>query len=404
VKSAKNVTEFLDELERKMRPVGMKDRDALLALKKEECERLNLPFDGQLYIWDYRYYDRKFVEKNLALDDSVVKEYFPVSVVVPTILKIYQNLLGVRFEEVKGTLWHEDAQMFAVWESDAKNETGFVGYCFLDLFPREAKYSHAAVWPLIPGYERADGKRNYPIAAMVANLAKLSPDSPALMRHNDVVTFFHEMGHVFHGLLSKTKFSRFHGTSVARDFVEAPSQMLENWCWEPRVLETMSSHYETGKPLPEGLISKLVQSRYVNVGLFYLRQLFFAKFDIQVHTDKHATDYTTLWSNLRTSVSLVKGSDVPEPGQASFGHIMGGYDAGYYGYTYSLVFAADMYRTVFKQDPLNPILGRQYRRDILLPGGSRDEIESLKHFLGRPPNSNAFLDEVFGTYSTGANL
>ena len=139
---------------------------------------------------------------------------------------------------------------------------------------------------------------------MVANLAKPTPSKPALMRHDDVVTFFHEMGHVFHGLLSRTKYARFHGTSVARDFVEAPSQMLENWCWEPRVLEKMSSHYETKKPLSPELIDKLVKrcvvyafgyvkvltrvmrSRYVNVGLFYLRQLFFANFDLKVHTDQ----------------------------------------------------------------------------------------------------------------------
>lgn len=186
-----------------------------------------------------------------------------------------------------------------------------------------AKYSHAAVWPLLAGYEKSDGSRSYPVAAMVANLAKPTPDKPALMRHDDVVTFFHEMGHVFHGLLSRTKFARFHGTrcarnldyclsftetphSVARDFVEAPSQMLENWCWEPKVLELMSSHYETKQPLSADLIDKIVKrlviplecyqltqhsssscpSRYVNVGLFYLRQLFFAKFDLKVHTDK----------------------------------------------------------------------------------------------------------------------
>ena len=130
--------------------------------------------------------------------------------------------------------------------------------------------------------------------------------------------------------------------SVARDFVEAPSQMLENWCWEPKVLEKMSSHYESKKPLSPELIDKIIKSRYVNVGLFYLRQLFFAKFDLKIHTDQDKEDYTELWSSLREKISLVK-SGKPCPGQGTFGHITGGYDAGYYGYTYSLVFAADMY-------------------------------------------------------------
>jgi len=337
-----------------------------------------------------------YLEKNLALDDALVKEYFPVSVVIPAILEIYQNLLGVRFYEVKDAkTWHPDAQMFAVWAADAKDESDFVGYCYLDLFPRESKYSHAAVWGLLPGYIRPDGKRAYPLTAMVANLAKSTPERPALMRHDDVVTFFHEMGHVFHGLLSHTQFARFHGTSVARDFVEAPSQMLENWCWEPKVLKQMSKHYKTNEPLSDELIDKLVRSRYVNVGLLYLRQLFFAWFDYRVHTDKDKEDVTALWNDLRERVSLVKGGK-RSAGQGSFGHLVGGYDAGYYGYTYSLVFAADMYSTVFKSDPLDPGRGNRYRTSILEPGGSREELDSLKEFLGRPPNPDAFMEEIFG--------
>lgn len=139
----------------------------------------------------------------------------------------------------------------------------------------------------------------------------------------------------------------------------------------------MSSHYEKEGPLSDELIEKIVKSRYVNVGLFYLRQLFFAKFDIKVHTDQEAADYTALWNSMREETSLVKGGE-PGPGQASFAHITGGYDAGYYGYTYSLVFAADMYATVFKADPLDPARGKRYRDAILKVGGSREETDSLK--------------------------
>lgn len=404
VKSAAGVSDFLTDLESKLKPVAEKELKALLAIKEKEHVERNLPADSKFNIWDYRYYDRKYIEASLDLDDSLVKEYFPVSVVVPAILEIYQTLLSVRFEEIKdASTWHPDVQSFAVWEKDAKDESGFVGYCYLDLFPREAKYSHAAVWPLLSGYTNKDGKRKYPLTAMVANLAKPTPGKPALMRHDDVVTFFHEMGHVFHGLLSNTTHARFHGTSVARDFVEAPSQMLENWCWEKVVLEKMSSHYETQKPLSPELIEKLIKSRYVNVGLFYLRQLFFANFDLKVHIDQEPEDYTKLWNSMREKISLVN-SDKACPGQATFGHITGGYDAGYYGYTYSLVFAADMYDTVFKADPLDPARGQQYRDKILRPGGSREELASLEDFLGRPPNSDAFLKELFGGDAPAANL
>ncbi|KAI0030424.1 metallopeptidase MepB [Vararia minispora EC-137] len=395
VKSAKNVRDFLDDLEQRLRPLGVKERQTLLGLKAEDCEDRGIPFDGEFMIWDYRYYDNKFVEKSLKLDDALLTEYFPVVAVVPTILEVYQNLLSVYFEPIDAERWHSDVQAFAVWENDATDESGFVGYCYLDLYPREFKYGHAAVWPLSAGYTSRDGRR-YPVAAMVANLAKPSPDRPALLRHSDVVTFFHEFGHAVHTLLSKTRFARFHGTAVARDFVEAPSQMLENWCWEPHVLARISSHYERKEPLSPELVNKVVKSRYVNVGLFYLRQLFFAKFDLKVHTDHEAEDYTALWSHLRETVSLVKGG-VPGSGQGSFGHIVGGYDAGYYGYTYSLVFAADMYATVFKVDPLDPSRGARYRKSILEPGGSREEHDSLKEFLGRPANSEAFMRELFGS-------
>ncbi|CEL52913.1 metallopeptidase MepB [Rhizoctonia solani AG-1 IB] len=400
IKTSKAVIDFLTDLEEKLRPVGTKDRDTLLKLKEKEHSKLGLPYDGQFYIWDYRYYDRVFVEESLSLDDALVKEYFPVDVVVPTILEIYQDLLGVEFQEVKGNLWHPEVQQFAVWNANAKTKEDFLGWAYLDLFPRESKYSHAAVWPLQAGFDSLNG-RNYPTAAMVANLAKPTTGRPALMRHDDVVTFFHEMGHVFHGLLSKTRFGRFHGTSVARDFVEAPSQMLENWCWEPEVLKKMSSHYEKKEPLSDELIKKLIDSRYVNVGLFYLRQIFFGKFDIKVHTQdtqgaKADHDYSNLWGKLREETSLVKSGASPTHGQATFAHITGGYDAGYYSYAYSLVFAADMYKTVFKGAPLDPARGKLYRDKILRPGASRDEIDSLKDFLGREPNSEAFLENLLG--------
>jgi len=179
--------------------------------------------------------------------------------------------------------------------------------------------------------------------------------------------------------------------------------MLENWCWERKVLEMISSHYQTQQPLSADLINKIIKKRYINVGLQYLRQVFFAKFDLKVHTEKGSEDNTKLWNTLREKISLVKS--VKEcPGQGTFGHITGGYDAGYYGYTYSEVFAADMYATVFKEDPLDPERGKQYRDKILRVGGSREELDSLKEFLGREPNSDAFLKELFGPSGSKVSL
>ncbi|KAJ7288404.1 metallopeptidase MepB [Mycena rebaudengoi] len=396
VKTGKRVEEFLDDLEEKLKPIGLKERDVLLALKKKEHEERNLPFDGGLYISDKGYYTRKFLENSLDLDADLVKEYFPVSVVVPAMLDIYQNLLGVRFEAINGSIWHPDVQQYSVWNKDATDESGFVGYCYLDLYPREDKFSHAAVWCLQTGYERPDGKRSYPAAAIVVNLAKPTPDRPALIRHSDVVSLFHELGHIFHELLSETKFSRFHGTRGPVDFGEGPSQMLENWCWEPKVLQKLSSHYKTQEPLSPELIEKIVKSRYSDVGLFYLFQVFVASFDIKLHSIQEKQDSTLLWNTLRDQIALVK-SKKPMASQGAIPHLSSDYSAGMYGYNYSLVFAMDMYATVFKGDPLDPVRGKLYRDKVLKPGASRDELDTLEDFLGRPPNSDAFKEALFGS-------
>ncbi|KAJ8501920.1 hypothetical protein ONZ51_g322 [Trametes cubensis] len=396
VKTAKGVKQFLADLEDKLRPIGLKERRALLELKKKEHEEKGFPFDGELYIWDSSYYDLKFIESNLNLDSMLLKEHFPVAHVVPTILDIYQDLLQVRFVEIQGETWHLEVQQYALWEKDAKDESDFLGYCYIDLYPREGKFPGAAVWPLLPGYEKEDGSRNYPVAAIVANLAKPNALKPALMTHHDVKTLFHEMGHIFHELLSRTRFARFHGTTVAGDFMEAPSQMLEEWCYEPKVLTLMSSHYQTKKPLDAEFIGKLLKARYANVGLFNLRQIAYSQFDLEAHMfEGPGGDYTQLWTDICQSIGLLR-YDKAHPGQCGLHHIIGDYNVGLYGYMYSQVYAADMYATVFKEDPLDPARGRRYREKILLPGSSKDEMDMLRDFLGREPNSEAFVKQLFG--------
>ncbi|GAA5841937.1 hypothetical protein JCM9279_003161 [Rhodotorula babjevae] len=408
VKMAKNPREvdaFLRDLEDKLRPLGLEERKKLLELKREEHEKRGLAQDDTFFLWDYRYYDRLFVEKTLDLDDDVLKQYFPVSHVVTEVLNVYKELLGVelvavpRTKEAGGETWHPDADMYAVWETGrAGAKDSFLGYMHLDLFPREAKFGHAAVWGLLPGWTDPQQGRQYPVVCMVANLSKPSGGKQPTMKHNDVVTFFHEMGHAYHGLLSKTQFARFHGTAVARDFVEAPSQMLENWTWTPSVLKRISSHAtRKGEVLPDALINKLIQSRNVNQGLFNLRQLFFAKYDMQLHTDKHALgtdEMSKLWCDLREETSLVTIGDEVVGGQSGFAHIAGGYSAGYYGYLYSQVFSADMYDAIFDKDPMSAEAGQRYRKEILEVGGSRDEMDSLVAFLGRKPSNEAFLKHL----------
>lgn len=217
--------------------------------------------------------------------------------------------------------------------------------------------------------------------------------------------FSPRISHGFHGLLSETQFAKFHGTAVARDFVEAPSQMLENWCWEPSVLSALSSQYlRPQESLPTELVTKLVKSRSLNQGLFNLRQLFFGLYDMKLHTSEWNLDeqgQTKLWNELRRQVSLVDVSEGEEliGGQSGFAHIAGGYSSGYYGYLSSQVYSADMFAAKFAADPMNAQAGMSYRKEILKPGGSRDEMKSLVSFLGREPTNEAFLESLLGRTS-----
>ena len=217
------------------------------------------------------------------------------------------------------------------------------------------------------------------------------------------VTLFHELGHGIHDLVAVTQYSRFHGTDVVRDFVEAPSQMLENWCWTKAELTSLSSHYITGKRIPVDLLDSIIRSKHVNSALFNLRQLHFAFFDMKMHDIASPDILDTLdpqieYNKLREEICGLDGPDDSgygfANGQARFWHMVGGYDAGYYGYLWSKVFSTDMFYEAFKKEPMSVSEGRRYRKTVLERGASKDEMEVLIEFLGREPNSKAFLEEL----------
>jgi metallopeptidase MepB len=220
-----------------------------------------------------------------------------------------------------------------------------------------------------------------------------------------VVTLFHELGHGIHDLASRTRYSRFHGTGVVRDFVEAPSQMLENWCWTPIVLKRVCRHYQTGQRIPDSLIAKQVTSKQINNALFNLRQLHFGIFDMTIHTPKSheeakSINYSKLYNDLRAQIALLSGPEIFGldsnwgNGQATFDHLIGSYGAGYYEYLSSQVHSTDLFYTVFKKDPMNKAEGRRYRHMVLEKGGSQEEMKTLKDFLGRLPNIKSFYEDL----------
>eukprot|EP00741_Cyanophora_paradoxa_P006272 tig00000989_g6081.t1 len=395
-KDPKSVLKFLNELRDKLVPGAQVELKKLEALKAADQKAAGSPAaDSAIRPYDFMYYHTQLLEREYDVNEEAAKVYFPLQRVTEGMFAIYQKLLGLVFSEVplesspngKSLIWAPDVKLFNVHD---RATGGFLGQFYLDLHPRDGKFGHAAVFPLRKGLRLPDGSYQTPVAAMVANFSKPGEGKPSLLKHNEVVTFFHEFGHVMHNICTEARYSRMSGTAVERDFVECPSQMLENWCWEEESLRAMSSHYETGAPLPDELLGRMIAAKNADAGLLTLRQVFFGLFDMAIHT-RDSADTAALWAELRKEVTLIEHTPGTNPA-ASFGHMMSGYDAGYYGYLWSQVYSADMFYSRFRKEGImNPAVGSDYRRVVLAPGGSRDSGEVVHSFLGRDPTPDAFL-------------
>jgi len=386
-KNPENIKEFLGELKDKLQRLWAKERQTMLDLKKREAEEYGFEYDGKINKEDFWYYANQIELEDYQVDHKKLKEYFPLETVINGMLKIYQTLLSLEFTKIENPeVWHEDVSLHMVADSRTGEN---LGYFFMDLHPRDGKYGHAAMWDLQTGSLDRHGRRQKAVAAMVCNFPEPSATAPALLSHKQVKTLFHEFGHVMHGIVSRTNLSSFYGTDVARDFVEAPSQMLENWVWEEESLKLMSGHYKDNSPIPAELLKALANSKKANEGAKSLRQIYFGTYDITVHTQPEV-DSMALSRDIYMDVIGIEKINGTNIG-ANLGHLVG-YDAGYYGYMWSLVFATDMFESRFKKEGiLNPKTGMDYRTMVLGPGGSIEAMEILKNFLGRKPNQEAFL-------------
>lgn len=386
-KDGRTVFEFLQSLASRLRSGVERDINELRLLKREAT---NDP-DAKLEHHDLSFYENGHKKRLFSVDDEKVREYFPLERVKAGMFSIYSRLFAITFEKLSGyPLYHEDAELYAI--RDAGGD--IIAYFILDLHPREGKYGHAGVFPIISGRRIAassgDGYIS-PLVAMAANFPKPRPEHPSLLSHREVETFFHEFGHVMHGTLTTAPYASQSGTSVARDFVESPSQMLEHWIWESETIRMMSKHFRTGEKIPENILGSLIKAKYHMSAFFYIRQIVFALFDYRLHTEE-APDPLRVFNEIHQELI-----GVPMPKEnlwpAGFRHLIG-YDAGYYSYLWSKVYSSDMF-TRFKQEGLlNPDMGRDWREWILEKGSSMEEIDLMRGFLGREPNNEAFLKEI----------
>lgn len=389
-KNSETVRKFYTDLEPIVRKKAILDMAEFREFKRKKTGDANAEF----YPWDYAYYKNLLMKEKYAVDSEKVAEYFPLEAVINGLFTITQNLYGLEYRDITSKakslglpVWHPDVKLYEVWDK-AKNRP--VGRFYLDLFPRENKYSHAAQWGLIARKKWSDGRVQLPLAALVCNFTKPTADKPSLLPHDQAETFFHEFGHSLHTMLSETEYGRFAGTAVARDFVEAPSQMFENWVWDPAVLRTFTKHYKTGAPLPDDVLKGMIAARTLGSGIETQGQLFLGEMDQAFHTAPGGeVDTTKVGLDIYEKSTLYKAV----PGtmfQAAFTHL-NGYQGAYYGYLWSLVFAQDMFQRFEEKGLLSPEAGQYYRSKILARGGSMDEMAMLKDYLGREPKMDAFL-------------
>jgi thimet oligopeptidase len=307
---------------------------------------------------------------------------------------LYQAIFHIRIREVSGTYyrWAPGVTLHVV--SDAYTDAP-LGAFYLDMFPREGKYNHFAQFGLIDGKRLADGRYQRPVAALVCNFPPPQQDKPSLLSHDEVETLFHEFGHALHTILTQAEFVRFSGTSVPRDFVEAPSQMLENWIWDKRVLDGFAADYrDTSKKIPADIIAKMKAAKLATIACHYRRQLSFGLLDMALHAGVKAGEKVDSLKITNRALSDVFLPVLPDTAFiAGFGHMAGGYDASYYGYAWADAIAQDM-ATEFEKAPggfFDAQVGRRLRDEIYAPGGSRDVNESIERFLGRPRSLEPFL-------------
>ncbi|MGB5377992.1 M3 family metallopeptidase [Muriicola sp.] len=387
------VKSFLDELLEKAKPAAV--------IEFDELKDFAFQIDGikELYKWDGSYYAEKLKQQRFNLDDEKLKPYFKLEKVIDGVFKIAHSLYGLSFNEVDDVeTYHKDVKTYEVTDKDGRN----VALLYADFHPRPGKRGGAWMTSYKPQYQK-EGVNERPHISIVCNFTKPTSSKPSLLTFNEVTTLFHEFGHALHGMLANTTYPSLSGTSVYWDFVELPSQIMENWCFEKEALQLFAHHFETGESLPMELINKIKESANFQEGMATLRQLSFGFLDMAWHAQDPSTIKDVKKLELDTFKDTMLFPDTPETCMSTaFSHIFqGGYSAGYYSYKWAEVLDADAFAYFKEKGIFSKEVAQKFKEYILSKGGTEKPMSLYKKFRGSEPKLEALLERAGLLKKTG---
>jgi thimet oligopeptidase len=376
IQTAGNASDFIDRILAASGPKATTEFEMVLKRKQQDS-----PGATTVNAWESAYYSEQVRRASYDFDSQAVRPYFAFDRVKQGLFEITGRLFGVSYKAVTVPVWDPSVEAYEVWNGDS-----LVGRFYLDMHPRPNKYNHAAQFNIRTG---AAG-RQIPEAALVCNLPGGQPGDPGLMDHSDMVTFFHEFGHLLHALLAgHHQWVGIGGNSTEQDFVEAPSQMLEEWTWDPATLATFAKHYQTNEPIPAALVKQMRRANEFAKAVSVRQQMVYAKLSLSLYDrDPNDVDTTAMVKELTNKYRpypYVEGTHF----ETAFTHL-NGYSAVYYTYMWSLVIAKDMFSQFDRGNLLAPAVARKYRDTVLVPGGARPANQIVHDFLGRPTSFKAW--------------
>ncbi len=386
-KSKKTVDEFVMQLLEPSMAFAKKDVADVLAYAKKNGFQEN-----ELQPWDFGYWSERYQEAEYSLSAEELKPYFQLESCIDAVFGLATRLYGITFEEQKDVpVYHEDVKVYEVKDVDGSHLALF----YADFFPRASKRGGAWMTDF-RGQSVRDGVEYRPFVTIVCNFTKPTADAPSLITHDELTTFLHEFGHALHGILAKGRYPSLTGTSVSRDFVELPSQIMENWAYEPEYLNSFAKHYQTGEPIPAELIEKIVAAKNYLAAYGQVRQLHFGYLDMAWHSLKEVPQVSAV--EFEQSVLAPWGVLPAAEGAAfstSFSHIFsGGYSAGYYSYKWAEVLEADAFSLFKEKGIFNTEVADSFRKNILEKGGAEDEAVIYRNFRGHDPQPEALMKKL----------